>query len=164
LLTPHTTKGRRGPRPERYHQAVLLTRLYDWSHPHPTAQWIHIENTFFRTPIFTIPWHKSRQPFLLNSPHPTISPTLRMWAKIRTHQTMSPYPSPLYPITHNPLFQPGEDGRAFKQYHDSHYLHLAEVVDDTGTQVKPLQTTTGGHTVLQTFQYKQLPTHRAIGT
>ncbi|CAH2274792.1 Hypothetical predicted protein [Pelobates cultripes] len=142
---------------ENYHKAILLTRIYEWSYPHSTKQWIQLENAFFRVPIYMIPWHKSGQTLLLHNPHPTITPTLHMWATLRTHEQISPYPSPLYQITHNLLFQPGDDDKTFKLFHKSAYLTLGNTVEGTGTQhIKPLHTLIQSQTSIQQFQYRQL--------
>ncbi|CAH2222052.1 Hypothetical predicted protein, partial [Pelobates cultripes] len=70
---------------------------------------------------------------------------------------ISPYRSPLYPISHNPLFQPGADGKALKHFQKAAYLTLGEILDTTEEQkVKRMQDLIETQTVIQKFQYHQI--------
>ncbi|CAH2256336.1 Hypothetical predicted protein, partial [Pelobates cultripes] len=62
-----------------------------------------------------------------------------MWDRLREATNISPHPSPLYPITHNPLFEPGQQTIRYQDYrrtYDGSYLALGAVLDRE--ELKPL--------------------------
>ncbi|CAH2249466.1 Hypothetical predicted protein, partial [Pelobates cultripes] len=159
-LTRHKSQGGLGvPDIKRYSNAILLARVYDWVDPQIQKQWTQIETTSFTTNPETIPWHDPNTNILRpgHEDHPTITPTLKEWHRLRQNKHISPHPSPLLPITGNPNFPPGLQPEAFRTFENLQgHLHLNEVINENGILPLTAIVRTPTHSIMQKFRYVQL--------
>uniref|UniRef100_A0A8C5QKS0 Reverse transcriptase domain-containing protein n=1 Tax=Leptobrachium leishanense TaxID=445787 RepID=A0A8C5QKS0_9ANUR len=132
LVRPKSGGGLGLPHLELYYDAALLTRLSDWSMSPPHKLWVHLEQLFITVPIVSAPWQTVPLETLVPIPHPTIHSTLKRWRKHRTLLGLSPLPSLLTPITHNPDFLPGRAHSFLGLDWDGPYVPLQACVGPGG--------------------------------
>uniref|UniRef100_A0A8C5PTT4 Reverse transcriptase zinc-binding domain-containing protein n=1 Tax=Leptobrachium leishanense TaxID=445787 RepID=A0A8C5PTT4_9ANUR len=98
----------------------------------PHKLWVHLEQLFLTVPIVSAPWQTVTMDALVPTSHPTISPTLKRWRKLRTLLGLSPLPSLLTPITHNPDFLPGTAQSFLGMDYDGPYVPLQACIGPEG--------------------------------
>uniref|UniRef100_A0A8C5LV67 Reverse transcriptase domain-containing protein n=1 Tax=Leptobrachium leishanense TaxID=445787 RepID=A0A8C5LV67_9ANUR len=101
LYRPKEDGGLALPDLSNYYRVAQLTRLVDWSSVGDGGRWLDLEGAGS-----VLPWlPPSAVPKELRS-HPLIGTTLRLWDHLKFSHALSSSPSPLMPLTSNPLFTP----------------------------------------------------------
>uniref|UniRef100_A0A8C5QG33 Reverse transcriptase domain-containing protein n=1 Tax=Leptobrachium leishanense TaxID=445787 RepID=A0A8C5QG33_9ANUR len=107
LCKPKDAGGLALPDLLTYYRAAQLNRLVDWTSANSGSGWKDLEGVDLTVPLWTLPWlPRSVVPNAART-HPLIGATLLLWDRLKFTHALSSYPSPLLPLTSNPLFAPG---------------------------------------------------------
>uniref|UniRef100_A0A8C5PVG5 Reverse transcriptase domain-containing protein n=1 Tax=Leptobrachium leishanense TaxID=445787 RepID=A0A8C5PVG5_9ANUR len=104
LSKPKMCGGLALPDTRLYYYSTHLNRVIDWMAGSPEQRWIDLEDVQIARPVQTLPWLPWKAIKSLTMATSPVSSTLVIWHKIRTKYTLSTYPSPLLPLSHNPDF------------------------------------------------------------
>uniref|UniRef100_A0A8C5R1L2 Reverse transcriptase domain-containing protein n=1 Tax=Leptobrachium leishanense TaxID=445787 RepID=A0A8C5R1L2_9ANUR len=107
MCKPITSGGLALPNLGSYLFANHLTRLLDWMDQGSTRRWLDLEWALAECPLWALPWLLQRHVPLPSRRAPTVRCTLRYWLRARPLFALSPSPSPLLPLSHNPALPSG---------------------------------------------------------
>uniref|UniRef100_A0A8C5MJX8 Reverse transcriptase domain-containing protein n=1 Tax=Leptobrachium leishanense TaxID=445787 RepID=A0A8C5MJX8_9ANUR len=156
-MTRHRNRGGLGlPHIELYHTAALFLKISDWSMSPPTKLWVPLEQKCLTIPITTLPWQTAPLTKLISSPNPLITPTLRRWRILKTSLSLSTHPSPLTPLTFNPLFPDGMSHHFLPLELEGPYLTLATCMANAAPRPISHILRQDKITPLTHFRYQQL--------
>uniref|UniRef100_A0A8C5PGP4 Reverse transcriptase domain-containing protein n=1 Tax=Leptobrachium leishanense TaxID=445787 RepID=A0A8C5PGP4_9ANUR len=113
-----------------YHRAAQLTRLVDWTATNGVKRWLDLEGEGVGVPLWSLPWLPHRAVPKEARCHPLVGATMRLWDRLKFSHSLSSSPSPLLPLSSNPLFSPGIRRTLQQHLTDSNRLlalHVAHI-------------------------------------
>uniref|UniRef100_A0A8C5PTB1 Reverse transcriptase domain-containing protein n=1 Tax=Leptobrachium leishanense TaxID=445787 RepID=A0A8C5PTB1_9ANUR len=156
MCRPTSQGGLALPDVRLYYHASHLTRILDWMTSPVEKRWIDLESALAGRPTWVLPWLLPGQLPAHCRTIPTIGCTLRIWHLLRTSHSLSSFPAPLLPITHNPAF-PGRVLPSLRERFTPHNRLMAlHVLSDE--QFKHIPTIEGQPepSFLERFNYAQI--------
>uniref|UniRef100_A0A8C5N3K1 Reverse transcriptase zinc-binding domain-containing protein n=1 Tax=Leptobrachium leishanense TaxID=445787 RepID=A0A8C5N3K1_9ANUR len=141
---------------ELYYSAALFLRLSDWCMSPPHKLWVPIEQKSLRIPITSLLWQTAPPPELITLCTPSLFPTLLKWRALRKSLSLSTHPSPLLPITFNPLFPAGMSNDFLPTLVEGPYLPLYKCLVDSKPIPKLLLLQDESATSISDYRYYQL--------
>uniref|UniRef100_A0A8C5M2P2 Reverse transcriptase domain-containing protein n=1 Tax=Leptobrachium leishanense TaxID=445787 RepID=A0A8C5M2P2_9ANUR len=132
-----------------------LTRLLDWMEQGSTRRWLDLEWALAECPLWALPWLLQRNVPLPSRRAPTVGCTLRYWLRARPLFALSPSPSPLLPLSHNPALLGGVSAAVRLRFTTSSCLRAHHLFAD-GQWIPLGGGETPAPTFAESFNYAQL--------
>uniref|UniRef100_A0A8C5M3E1 Reverse transcriptase domain-containing protein n=1 Tax=Leptobrachium leishanense TaxID=445787 RepID=A0A8C5M3E1_9ANUR len=104
LTTPRSAGGMSMPHVQRYYQASHLQRIVEWGTTSTPKAWVGVEKHFAGPALASVPWVPPRAIPLPPTTLFTTRATLRVWRTLQSQTNIAPFPSPLMPLQHLPVF------------------------------------------------------------
>uniref|UniRef100_A0A8C5QG16 Reverse transcriptase domain-containing protein n=1 Tax=Leptobrachium leishanense TaxID=445787 RepID=A0A8C5QG16_9ANUR len=104
LTTPRSMGGMSMPHIWHYYCATHMQRLVEWGKNTSPKLWVGIEKRFAGDNLAVLPWMPRNLASPLHYALPTTLATLSVWRSLQTKLPVAPYPSPLMPLQHLPVF------------------------------------------------------------
>uniref|UniRef100_A0A8C5LPX2 Reverse transcriptase domain-containing protein n=1 Tax=Leptobrachium leishanense TaxID=445787 RepID=A0A8C5LPX2_9ANUR len=139
-----------------YYYASQLTQIVDWMADSPRKRWVDLEGGFAESPMWALPWLLPDQLPRRCLSLPTIHNTLKLWHKLRISHSLSSFPAPLLPISHNPAFSGGVLPSLRKRFTTSMGLRALHVLDKGQFKDIPIPTEMPALTFLERFNFAQI--------
>ncbi|CAI9539832.1 unnamed protein product [Staurois parvus] len=93
---------------KRYHRAVILARIFDWTHNSKSKHWVTIENTLSRKDLSRSIWVPPQFRELEESTSIYTRIVIREWDKMHSQRKWD-FNSLLMPLRNSEFFPPGKE-------------------------------------------------------
>uniref|UniRef100_A0A8C5LMS8 Reverse transcriptase domain-containing protein n=1 Tax=Leptobrachium leishanense TaxID=445787 RepID=A0A8C5LMS8_9ANUR len=156
MCQPTTTGGLAVPDIRLYYYASQLTRIIDWMADSPRKRWVDLEGGLAESPMCVLPWLLPDQLPRRCLALPTIHNTLKLWHKLQISHSLSSFPAPLLPISHNPAFSGGVLPSLRRRFTTARGLRAIHVLDKGQFKDIPIPAETPAPTFMERFNFAQI--------